>query len=218
MNKDEQFAMQWLSAGLTDLHISFVVAAYPETGVSWYYPNFFVISAMEKILKAVLLYEAGSEDRPPLNLDKLAKSYEHKFPKMLKKLREISGEDAELDSIEAREICAEPVRDGRWAIKKAGLWSQEARYPNLSPSFKTAELTAEAYSEILYGKTTRDLFYDVIRVCIKTMHARHNEAYTTLVSDIDKIEAGTYAPEWAEKMPSKFVIHFRETFFVTETV
>ncbi len=130
----ESVAKAWVWSGLEDLHFGSLIVFDPHRP----YKLFNEILALEKVMKALLLYyesnkyEHLSKKESKDMIEFLAKRHGHNIKKMLKKASKYFGK-APLDKLKS---CDFDGFTGSELIRAVEAGYQESRYPTLKPIYE----------------------------------------------------------------------------------
>lgn len=133
MNRNK-VAYAWIWSSLEDLHLGFFLSSELHRP----YKIFNEILALEKVLKALLLYHSGdkyeklSEKQSEAVIEDLAKEYGHKIKKMLKESSEYLGDNF-FDGLKKDDFDGFSGAD---MIKAVEAGYMESRYPTLKPIYE----------------------------------------------------------------------------------
>ncbi len=160
----------WVWSSLEDLHFGFIIGFELHRP----YKIFNEILALEKVLKALLLYYSGNqyenlcEEQSKKQIENLAKGYGHKIKKMLKESSDHFGKAA-LDRLKSSDFDG---FTGSEMIRAVEAGYMESRYPALKPvyeQFQTKNL--DIYKDPIGSSGVTKFVYTVNRLvllCLKS--------------------------------------------------
>ena len=166
-------ASAWVWSSLEDLHFGFTIDFEPHRP----YKIFNEILALEKVLKALLLYYAGNEyenlceEQSTKEIEELAKGYGHKIKKMLKEASNYFGKAA-LDSLKS---CDFDGFAGSEMIRAVEAGYMESRYPTLKPIYEQFKIkNLDIYRDPLGSSGVTKFIYAVNRLALLHLKSKLN--------------------------------------------
>jgi len=172
MDKD-RVARAWVWSSLEDLYFGFIIGFEPHRP----YKIFNEILALEKVLKALLLYYAGNEyeniceEQSKKEIENLAKGYGHKIKKMLKE----ASKHFRKESLDSLKKCDFDGFTGSEMIKSVEAGYMESRYPTLKPiyeQFKSKNL--DIYRDPLGSSGVTKFVYTITRLVLLHLKSKLN--------------------------------------------
>lgn len=163
-----QVAKAWVWSALEDLYFSFSIGSELHRP----YKIFNEILALEKVLKALLLYHAGTayenlcEEQSKKEIGDLAKRYGHKIKEMLKEASEYIGKSA-LDNLMSSDFDG---FSGAEMIRALEAGYMESRYPTLKPICEQFKLKGlDIYEDPLGSSGVTKFVYVVNRLILSQL-------------------------------------------------
>lgn len=164
MNRD-RVIKAWVWSSLEDLHFGFIISFELHRP----YKIFNEILALEKVLKALLLYHAGNqyenldEKQSEKEIEKLAKGYGHKIKEMLKESSYHFGKES-LDRLKGSDFDG---FSGAEMIRAVEAGYMESRYPTLKPIYEQFKIeNLDIYRDPLGSSGVTKFVYAVNRLVL----------------------------------------------------
>ncbi len=163
----------WVWSSLEDLHFAFLISFEPHRP----YSIFNKILALEKILKALLLYYSGrlyenlNEKQSEEKIENLAKGYGHKIKEMLEKASNHFGKQS-LDNLKKSDFDG---FTGSEMIKAVEAGYMESRYPTLKPIYEQFKIKdVDIYRDPLGSSGVTKFVYDVNQLILLHLKPKLN--------------------------------------------
>jgi hypothetical protein len=181
-------ASTWLQRGIADLYLGFHLDS-PCFGDQ---AMFMQIMALEKHLKAVLLFEERAQfetlpkEQARQKLNEMAKRLSHKFPKMLDSAAAVSkGAIRNVDSTKLG------IFEGAALLKSITEGYEETRYPVPRPSWRSFPIVGleNTYHDPLNSSDTDSLIYSICTDCFRYLETRIVDSRYFLVKIAERFGA-----------------------------
>ena len=158
---------------MEDLHFGFILTFEPHRP----YKIFNEILALEKVLKALLLYHAGNqyenlcEKQSEKEIENLARGFGHNINKMLKESSTYFGK-ASLDTLMASDFDG---FSGAEMIRAVEAGYMESRYPTLKPIYEQFKIKGiDIYKDPLGSSGVTKFIYAVNKLVLLHLKSKSN--------------------------------------------